>query len=89
MKHSDNLHLQNQPLGEIIKKKPVIVLEDTHQESVAKGLIHLKERLTNAMCTNYFIVKSGYLKKILPLFSSRRLSSTSEVLCPGFKVCIC
>ena len=25
--------------------------EDTHQESAAKGLIHLKEQLTKAMCT--------------------------------------
>lgn len=35
---------------------------------MAKGLIHLNEHLTDAMCMGYF--KSWYLKKILSGFSS-------------------
>lgn len=36
---------------------------------MAKGLVHLKEHLINAMCAEYVTVKSWYLKKILPIFS--------------------
>lgn len=63
--------------------------EDTHQRFVAKGLIHLKARLTNSMrgpyCTAGLGPSSKQVRRAAPLFQTAPFMS--EALCPGSAVC--